>query len=159
MTKLLSFILNTPSLEGTNIEKYIDLAVKEKAPEIYKPREGKVNFNLEKFNKDHLRFMYEYAKDLINNLGYDETFTGVPSVVPSTFIDSYNNESLKKSIYVANESEDITSIFINYPALLLRKKSMLYPEGRTSYRFKRALRRKVTIIDKHKSDAQSAETK
>jgi len=47
-------------------------------------------------------------------------------------------------------SEDITSIFINYPALLLRKKSVQYPEGRTSYRFKRALRKKVTIIDKTK---------
>jgi len=49
-------------------------------------------------------------------------------------------------------SEDITSIFINYPALLLRKKSVQYPEGRTSYRFKRALRKKVTIIDKTKHD-------
>jgi len=34
---------------------------------------------------------------------------------------------------------------INYPALLLRKKSALYPEGRTSYRFKHALRRQVTV--------------
>ena len=37
---------------------------------------------------------------------------------------------------------------VNYPALLLRKKSPLYPEGRTSYRFKRELRKKVTIIGK-----------
>ena len=37
---------------------------------------------------------------------------------------------------------------INYPALLLRKKSQLYPEGRTSYRFKRMLRNKVEIIGK-----------
>ena len=34
---------------------------------------------------------------------------------------------------------------INYPALLLRKKSALYPEGRTSYRFKNALRKQVTV--------------
>ena len=34
---------------------------------------------------------------------------------------------------------------INYPALLLRKKCALYPEGRTSYRFKHALRRQVTV--------------
>jgi len=58
----------------------------------------------------------------------------------------------KKSVYAAKESEDITSIFINYPALLLRKKSSQYPDGRTSYRFKRALRKKVTIIDKTKHD-------
>jgi len=31
--------------------------------------------------------------------------------------------------------------------LLLRKKTPKYPEGRTSYRFKRFLRKKVTIID------------
>ena len=35
---------------------------------------------------------------------------------------------------------------INYPALLLRKKNELYPEGRTSYRFKRMLRNKVEIV-------------
>ena len=34
---------------------------------------------------------------------------------------------------------------VNEPALLLRKKSAVYPEGRTSYRFKNALRHKVTI--------------
>ena len=43
------------------------------------------------------------------------------------------------------ESDEVTSIMINYPALLLRKKSSLYPEGRTSYRFKHALRRQVTV--------------
>jgi hypothetical protein len=50
MTKLFKFILNISHIEGTLIEHYIDLAVKEKAPEIYKPREGKVNSNIEKFN-------------------------------------------------------------------------------------------------------------
>ena len=43
------------------------------------------------------------------------------------------------------ESDEVTSIMINYPKLLLRKKSALYPEGRTSYRFKHALRRQVTV--------------
>jgi hypothetical protein len=43
----------------------------------------------------------------------------------------------------------VTSIYINYPALLLRKKSELYPNGRTSHRFKNALRRRVTIVDKN----------
>ena len=47
------------------------------------------------------------------------------------------------------EADEITSIFINYPPLLLRKKSALYPGGRTTYRFKRALRKKVTIIDRN----------
>lgn len=42
---------------------------------------------------------------------------------------------------------------INYPALLLRKKSDLYPDGRTSYRFKRMLRNKVEIVGKSAFDA------
>ncbi len=65
----------------------------------------------------------------------------------SSYISNFNLENLKKS-FLAVESDEVTSIFINYPALLLRKKTMLYPEGRTSYRFKRFLRKKVTILEK-----------
>jgi hypothetical protein len=50
-----------------------------------------------------------------------------------------------KNLY---ESENVTSLLINHPKLLLRKKQELWPEGRTSYRFKNALRRKVTITGK-----------
>ena len=60
-------------------------------------------------------------------------------------IRAFNAQSLEKSMYNLFESDEVTSIMINYPALLLRKKSALYPEGRTSYRFKHALRRQVTI--------------
>ena len=38
MMKLMRFIINEPEIEGTLIERYVDLTVKEKAPEIYKPR-------------------------------------------------------------------------------------------------------------------------
>jgi len=148
MMKLMRFILNEPDIEGTVIERYIDLTVKEKAPEIYKPRQGQVNSNLEKFNKEELAHMFEYAQDQLTKFGYEETFTALKSEKPVTYIDEFNQESLKKSIFNANESDEITSIFINYPALLLRKKTEKYPEGRTSYRFKRFLRKKVTIIDK-----------
>ena len=48
-------------------------------------------------------------------------------------------------MYNLYESDEVTSIMINYPKLLLRKKSVLYPDGRTSYRFKNALRRQVTV--------------
>ncbi len=44
-------------------------------------------------------------------------------------------------MYNLFESDEVTSIMMNYPALLLRKKNVLYPEGRTSYRFKHALRK------------------
>jgi len=37
---------------------------------------------------------------------------------------------------------------INHPQLLLRKKTELWPTGRTSYRFKNALRRRVTLVGK-----------
>ncbi len=69
-----------------------------------------------------------------------------------TFIKEFNLASLKKSIYLQNDCEDVTSIYINYPALLLRKKSEMYPNGRTSHRFKNQLRRRVTIIDKNKKE-------
>jgi hypothetical protein len=39
-------------------------------------------------------------------------------------------------------------MLINHPKLLLRKKTEIYPTGRTSYRFKNALRKKVTIFGK-----------
>ena len=83
------------------------------------------------------------------NFGYQSTFIDSGKTVATPkFIDNFNNASLKQSIFNANDCDEITSIFINYPALLLRKKSMLYPEGRTSYRFKRLLRKKITIVDK-----------
>lgn len=50
-----------------------------------------------------------------------------------------------KNMYDATE---ITSIMINISTLLLRKKSTLWPYGRTTYRFKKQLRKKVTIIGK-----------
>ena len=64
------------------------------------------------------------------------------------WVKEFNKKSLKKSIYNLYENDEICSIMINYPALLLRKKSALYPEGRTSYRFKRQLRNLVTVHGK-----------
>jgi hypothetical protein len=61
MMKLMRFILNEPNIEGTMIEKYVDLTVKEKAPEVYKPRQGQVNSNLDKFIKEELDYMFNYA--------------------------------------------------------------------------------------------------
>lgn len=53
----------------------------------------------------------------------------------------------------------MTSIYVNFPALLLRKKSELYPNGRTSHRFKNFLRRRVTIIDKNQNRIDQNEIK
>ena len=48
------FILNVKTIEGTQIRKFIEIATKEKAPEIYKPRKGKVNGNLDKYSEENL---------------------------------------------------------------------------------------------------------
>ena len=103
-----------------------------------------------------LDFMFNYARDLLNQFDYAHLFLADGSAAEENFdrtenmlsITEYNAKSLKQSIFDLYESEDVTSIMINYPALLLRKKSEVYPEGRTSYRFKRMLRNKVTIVGK-----------
>lgn len=72
LMSLMRFVLNTDDITGSNMEKYIEIAVKEQAPEIYKPREGKVNTNNGKFTQEHLDFIFNYAKELIVNFGYDD---------------------------------------------------------------------------------------
>ena len=74
LAELFKFILNVNTLEGTRIERYIDLACQEKAPEVYKPRKGKVNNNVAKFKPEHLEYMYNYARDLIDRFGYTSLF-------------------------------------------------------------------------------------
>jgi len=147
--------LNAEKIDGTQIATYIDLAVSEKAPEIYKPREGKVNSNVAKFTDEHLKYMGEQAPDLLTKLGYMSLFTGKKY---KETLPAWNKKVLAKSIKNLHESEDVTSIMVNYPALLLRKKSQLYPEGRTSYRFKRELRKQVTILGKSAFNEAVAKT-
>ena len=93
--------------------------------------------------------MATYGKDILEKLGYMSIFgRDISKEGEDAFIKDKNTTAIKLSLLNEKELEEITSIYINYPPLLLRKKSMLYPEGRTSYRFKRALRKKVTILDK-----------
>jgi hypothetical protein len=42
---LMKFLLNKKKIEGTYIEKYIDLAFSDKPREIYKPRKAAINGN------------------------------------------------------------------------------------------------------------------
>lgn len=96
-----------------------------------------------KFTDEHLKYMSEISGDLLIKLGYMHLFTGKKY---QESLPAWNKMVLAKSLKNLNESEDVTSIMVNYPALLLRKRSQLYPEGRTSYRFKRELRKNVTIL-------------
>jgi len=47
----MKFVLNVNTIKGTQIEAYINLAIQEKAPEVYKPRKGVVNGNVAKFSE------------------------------------------------------------------------------------------------------------
>lgn len=49
-TGVMQFLLTKSDLSGMAIEKYIELAVEEQAPEIYKPRTSKSTTST---NKDH----------------------------------------------------------------------------------------------------------
>ena len=107
--------------------------------------------------------MKEYASELLKNFGYEhlfETFksndgqfhhtsTDIISSAAGTgdksWIREFNAKNLKESIKILYEADEVTSIMINHPSLLLRKKSVMYPEGRTSYRFKKDLRKLVTV--------------
>ena len=166
LKNLCCFLLNVESVEGTKIEKYIELACKEKAPEVYKPRKGKVNANKLKFKPIQIDFMKDYNGDMLEKFGYGHLFetvkqedgtvahtqtdalTSADQNGDTSWISEFNSTNLAKSIHNLYESDEVTSILVNYPALLLRKKNELYPEGRTSYRFKRELRKLVTVSGK-----------
>ena len=71
----------------------------------------------------------------------------------------FNAKNKETSIKNQDEEDEVISIYINYPALLLRKKSEVYPNGRTSHRFKNQLRRRVTIVDKNQNFVDQKEVK
>lgn len=62
---LLEFVMNVEDITGTKVEHFLRIAVTEASPQIYKPREGKVYGNLDKFNRPQLDFMSQYAEDLL----------------------------------------------------------------------------------------------
>ena len=158
----MKFILNVDSLENTLLKGYIELACAEQAPQIYKPRKGVVNGNKDKFQEGELFFMNTIAGPLLKLLGYGHLFnlTGEQTAEQSAaqlmvlpeWIKKHNEEALVKSMKAQNENVNVTSMLINHPKLLLRRKQEDWPEGRTSYRFKNALRKKVTIIGKSTFD-------
>ena len=51
LKSLLEFIMNVEDISGTKVHQYLKIAVSEQSPQIYKPREGKVNYNFDKFNR------------------------------------------------------------------------------------------------------------
>jgi len=91
---LIEYIMNLDSLSGTKIEQYINLAVSETSPQIYKPRQGKVNGNMNKFNEEQLGYIYNYAQELIDKLDYTHIFTnGQRSPLQDSFMLEYNEKN------------------------------------------------------------------
>jgi hypothetical protein len=87
LTDLMCFILNVKTIEGTQIKKYIELATKDKAPEIYRPRKGKVNGNIEKFTAENIKFLGENGGKTLKLFGYEYLFAptkeGEEPVIPT----------------------------------------------------------------------------
>jgi len=85
-----------------------------------------VGSNNEKFSPMHLDFIKSYASDLLKQFNYFDFIVSELKELPKSdlsWIEKFNATSLAASKFNQNENEDITSIMINYPALLLRKKS------------------------------------
>lgn len=154
----MKFVFNVDSLDNTLLKGYIQLACEEQAPQIYKPRKGVVNGNKDKFEPRELFFMESIAGSLLKCLGYGHLFNTMGEAGPTDltaslkntpeWIRQHNEAALLKSKKICFENQHVTSMLINHPKLLLRRKQEEWPDGRTSYRFKNALRKKVTIIGK-----------
>ena len=71
---MVSFIANKEDISGTRLEHYVKLATDESSPEIYKPREGKVNGNLAKFNRVQLDYLYSETANLLKMFDYDKIY-------------------------------------------------------------------------------------
>ena len=68
----------------------------------------------------------------------------------SSYINNFNEASLKRSLFNAFESEEVVSIFVNIPEKMLRRKTEQYPNGRTNLRMLRFLTKRVTILEKQR---------
>ena len=74
LKSLLEFILNIDDIKGTVIDKYLNLAISETSPQIYKPRLGKANANWDKFNRVQLDFLTEYSYKFLKMFDYYDMF-------------------------------------------------------------------------------------
>ena len=71
MKDLMKFIFIQEDIEETVLSQCIKLVTNEKkAPEVYKPRVGKINTNLAKFSQKQLDVIARIAGDLLKSLGY-----------------------------------------------------------------------------------------
>mmetsp|Transcript_1893 Transcript_1893/g.3289 ORF Transcript_1893/g.3289 Transcript_1893/m.3289 type:complete len:310 (-) Transcript_1893:29-958(-) len=180
LENLFKFLLNTKEIEGTVVQKMIALAVADASPpEIYKPRQAKINGSFDKFDSSQLQFLYNYTEQLLQMFSYTDAFKshGLDSAslakpgaswsgkhlgnatieISPDFLGKFNGLQLSKSIDLFLHSDEIRAIMVNCPQTLLRKKCQEYPEGRTTKALRAFLRPKVSITPKSKSDALEQE--
>ncbi len=96
-----------------------------------------------------MNYVRSELKELLQNFGYQDIFDSKiqnGQYEPNCqFIKDFNARSLVLSDYNFYQAETVVSILVNMPQLLIRKKSTVWPNGRTSYRFKTHLRGMCTI--------------
>jgi hypothetical protein len=122
LSDLLKFVFMTPSLESTRLEGYLDLALKQEPPQIYKPRKGLVNANYELFSEDDKKVIAIEGGKLLKNFGYYHLVMpcaeepGVPK-----WIHAHNEKVLKKCL--SGDFAGDEPILCNQPKILLRRKT------------------------------------
>lgn len=119
----MKFVLCVPSIKDTRVEQYIDLACKEAAPQVYKPRKGKINGNKDKYGKKQLESVFADASDLIQKFGYERYFKSDDyDVVKNNWIAEHNQEILQQSIFNTQEAKAVICLMMNTATQLLRQK-------------------------------------
>lgn len=133
------------------MSQYIHLIAEERAPEVYKPRKGKINNNRDKFDQHKLGFIMDNATDLINNLGYASLFgasSDFSSLPTNEWISEHNNRSLQQSL----QNHDPQSLLVNADMYYLRRRTDQWPAGRTQYRQLIDLRKFITLVGGEKEE-------
>ena len=103
---MLEFILNVEDISGTKVHHYLKLAVSEQSPQIYRPREGKVNFNFNKFNRIQLEFIVEYTYKFLRLFNYYDIFLAHGAkAVEDTAVEELNKEYPNADNYIARFNE------------------------------------------------------
>lgn len=85
------------------------MAVKEEGPIVYKPRAGKVNGNLSKFNEKSMEIISVAAGKMIKNMGYYHIFSDMyePKQEIPPWIKTWNAKALEKQIAIVNSNGQI----------------------------------------------------
>jgi len=146
-TEAMKFIFGVTSIEGTVLEKHINMVCGGQAPKIYEPKGARTMKNYDRYSKEQIDFIYETCKDLIKKFGYEETFTGVSETDQLAYIKLHNKMNFEKMLKL-QESDAIVSITMNEPLIAQRQPQAHCPKWRDHNKFIDACRGLVRTIDK-----------